>query len=393
MKINIPSPNEKEITTFKHKNMYDVLAFTTCKDINRASENASSAREWSIATWDNPDKHSMNKEPTAGKNDEEKNDYTTSGSDSFSEIFTEGGFSDLTYETSERDLQNERPKKISYGQRSTSDGNEKFDLFSATEGLRLYSNKLKSEKKKAKEKERVATLHRLGRSPSATQRYEELYNMRKSRIIPEKDNSKAPEIKIEKRTGTHSPASEEVMKRLYDRSIPMQNFGKDRRKEISKMRALSNTRNRIKVNFSPTPGTLTVPSTTFSPKLRNSSPSPTPEEVMERLYGRSLRMKEVGKERRKEIDKMRAQSNPRKPPTVTRSLSSPTIVSRPSSSRKLLSSPCRNIGVKLPTLHSVTTLSTPEEVIGRLYNRSHQMQERGKERREEVRERSICAKV
>ena len=71
--------------------------------------------------------------------------------DSLSGISTEEGSSEVTYDSNNRDLQNESSKRLNYRPRSDSDGNEKFDLFSATESLRLYCNKLQSEKKKAKE--------------------------------------------------------------------------------------------------------------------------------------------------------------------------------------------------------------------------------------------------
>jgi len=280
--------------------------------------------------------------------DSSSDNNLNSNSDSLSYICKEEDSSEVTYDSNDQD---ESPQKINYRQRSSSDGDEKFDLFTATESLRLYCNKLQSEKKIAKERERAAILHRIGRCPSSTQRYEELYNMGKSRIISEKEHSKGPEIKIERRSCSRSPAPQEVMERLYERSIPMQNFGKDRRKEIDKMRALSNTRSSMNVNLSSSPCASTRTSTTLPPKLRASSPSPTSEEVIERLYGRSLRMKELGKERRKEINKIRAQSNPRKPPT--RSLSTSSVVSSPSPRRRLVSTPSRTRGVKMPTPHLV----------------------------------------
>lgn len=379
-KMKIPSGEEKEIVRQIPLGRFEMGGNV-------------SPREWTVKTWDNTDgdlrieeqivKKSKSRNSPSNDGEEkfdEKFDYATGESDSQSDLFTEADSSDSTY-----GLQIERPENIKFNGRSKSTGDEKFDLFSATESLRIYCNKLQSEKKKAKEKERVAALQRLGRDPSSTQRYEELYKMGKSKIISEKDNSKVLDIKVERQTNSQSPSPQEVMDRLYGRSIPMQNFGRDRREEISKMRALSNTRNPIKVNFAPSPCPFPTSPTAPSPKSGHPSPSPTPEEVMERLYSRSLPMSEYGKERREEINKMRAQSNPKKPPQVKRSVSSPDPSRGVSPSRHV-----RNGSFNASQLCGSS--STPEEVMERLYSRSRQMQVQGRERREEVREKSFYSK-
>merc|ERR1719469_1020275 len=100
--------------------------------------------------------------------------YASGESDTQSYVFTEEDYSELTYESNHQQLQNERPreKKTNYRLRSNSIGADKFDLFLATESLRLYCDKLKAEKKQAKKDERAATLLRIGRDPSSIQRYE-----------------------------------------------------------------------------------------------------------------------------------------------------------------------------------------------------------------------------
>jgi len=140
------------------------------------------------------------------------------------------------------------------------------------------------------------------------------------------------------------------------------------------MRALSNARSPISMDMSPSPRRFSTP---ISSKR---SPSPSPprlENVIGRLYGRASPMAERGRERREEIDTKRAVSNPRHPPKGKASISSMRH-SRSSSSLKSCNSNS-----------SFNASSNPKEVSDRLYNRSSQMQQRGRERREQVRENRI----
>jgi len=196
----------------------------------------------------------------------------------------------------------------------------------------------KQKKNKRKKDERAATLLRLGRDPSSIQRYEELYNMGKDRLIIEKENSKLLPEKSEIRSNPQSSSPQVVMNRLYGRSKIMQNLGRDRREKITRTRALSNTRSPITTNMSPSPRRF---STSLVTKRSPSPSPPKPDLVISRLYGRAISMSERGKERREEINTMRAQSNPRhrpknkvSTPSSRHSRSSSSKHSRSSSSSK-----------------------------------------------------------
>lgn len=343
------------------KETYD--AFAACEKKNMSLADVHSPREWTAELCETTDKSMRTNELIAGKSksitsrntgyEEKFNTLTTDESDTQSYTFTEEEFSEITYDSNHQHHQNERTDKtkINYRVRSNSVSDEKFDLSSATEGLRMYCNKLQAEKKESKERERAATVRRLGRDPCLVQRYEELYNIGKSRLISERVNSKMPEKKIDKRANSQSPSARKVMDRLYGRSISMQSVGRGRREEISKMRALSNTRSPINMSVSPLPHSLPKSSSTLS--YRSSSPSP--QTVVDRLYGRATNIKELGRERRDEVNKIRAQSNPRKPPRANRS--------------------------------SLPYNSSSQALADRLYSRSYQMQKLGRERRDELDEK------
>lgn len=163
----------------------------------------------------------------------------------------------------------------------------------------------------------------------------------------------------------------EVTMRLYGRSYQSQRVGRERRDEIDRARALSNARAPIRLSVSPPP--LRVPalpkgSSVISARANDSL---SPEEISTRLYGRSMRGQQAGRDRREKLQ-MRSTSLPRMILHCSSNTTAPyeespfeTVPSRPVSTR---------------------------DTIERLYSRSLQHQEIGKVRRTEIdRQRGITS--
>jgi len=255
-------------------------------------------------------------------------------------------------------------------------GEEKFDLHTARERLRSYQKKLQSEQKECKAKETALALDRLGVNPdSINKRFEDLHQMGKTKIISEKENSKknpkiSREFRWKNKSNSSSPSPQEVIDRLYGRSIPMQEFGRGRREEILKARAASQSKSPIRIQRT-SPSSSPSPTRRRSKRYTSSSVSPSPEDVMKRLYNRSLPMQEFGRERREEVSRRRESPNPRR------------VLKVPSPSRRKGSA---NLSLKSS---NSSASPTPQEIINRLYNRSLVMQEFGKERRQEASRRKV----
>jgi len=101
--------------------------------------------------------------------------------------------------------------------------------------------------------------------------------------------------------GDKPPVPQEIVARLYAPSIPMQEYGKERRQEIS---ALGSFKSR---------GVRSQPSSRASRStdiLSEGDKSPISQDIVDRLYAPSISMQEYGKERREGISKMRFQCNP-----------------------------------------------------------------------------------
>jgi len=173
---------------------------------------------------------------------------------------------------------------------------------------------------------------------------------------PHKDTIKAPE--------SFSP--QKVIDRLYGRSYRSQVVGRERREEIDKVRALSNTRSPIRVKCS-TP-TSRDNSRSRSPSMASTSGTHdfiSPEEIANRLYGRSMHAQQAGKDRREKVDQMRCTSLPRLNLHCT---------SYPSPAK------LHNFSFESSPSHLISL----EDTVKRLYGRSLQNQEVGKERRNEI---------
>jgi len=132
------------------------------------------------------------------------------------------------------------------------------------------------------------------------------------------DNSRSRSSSITSTSGNHDSSSpEEIANRLYERSMHAQRDGRDRREKVDQMRCTSLPRLNLHNTSSPSPA-----------KFDDFSFEPTPghlislEDTVKRLYGRSLKNQEVGKERRNEINRMRDMSQPRA--TINFRDSSPT---------------------------------------------------------------------
>jgi len=157
---------------------------------------------------------------------------------------------------------------------------------------------------------------------------------------------------------TFSP--DELTERLYGRSYCNQQAGKERREEIDRTRALTNVRSPIRLTGSPPSSLAPMRSRTSSVDSRGSD-CLSPDVISDRLYGRSVRLQEAGKNRREEVCQMRCSSLPR----LNLHCPSPSpeeIVFEPAPSR------------------SISTRDT----IDRLYSRSLKHQAAGIERRHEI---------
>jgi len=117
-----------------------------------------------------------------------------------------------------------------------------------------------------------------------------------------------------------SLSPDEIMDRLYGRSLPSQHSGKERREEVEKAIAVSNERLPMMFNREPVPSLSTTTrrrALSLSPAIgRDAS---TPEETMYRLYGRSLKARESGRDRRKAIETKVVLANSRLPIKVSSS--------------------------------------------------------------------------
>lgn len=168
---------------------------------------------------------------------------------------------------------------------------------------------------------------------------------------------------METHRSSDSPSPEEVMNRLYGRSYLVQKTGKERREEIEE-RLQSDPRIMHNLRTNPT-----SPSTqTKKMSIQDAHKSFSPEGVAERLYGRSYSIQQAGKERRGEIDRARALSNVRDPIRLS---GSPPSSPAPVQSKSSIDTG----GDDYPS---------PDVVSNRLYERSAQLQQAGKNRREQV---------
>lgn len=157
------------------------------------------------------------------------------------------------------------------------------------------------------------------------------------------------------------PSPRDVTDRLYGRSSSEQRMGRERREEIE-------ARSKCHSNSSHLPKSL---------QMRGSNKDRSgysPDEVTMRLYGRSYQSQKVGRERRDEIDRVRALSNLRAP--IRLSVSPPP-----------LRVPALPKGSSVISARANDSL-TPEEISTRLYGRSMQGQRAGRDRREKLQMRS-----
>jgi len=157
-----------------------------------------------------------------------------------------------------------------------------------------------------------------------------------------------------------SASPREVTDRLYGRSSSVQKIGRERREEIE---------SRLRCNFTSSQPPSSIVMRDSNKDSRNYE-GYSPEEITQRLYGRSYESQKVGRERRDEIDKARALSNARAP-------------------IRLSVSPPPSIVPALPRRNTITSARvnaspSPEEISSRLYGRSVQGQQAGKDRREKV---------
>jgi len=170
-----------------------------------------------------------------------------------------------------------------------------------------------------------------------------------------------------------SPSPDEVMDRLYARSFSVQKDGKKRRELIA---AKSNTM--FQTHSSPSSSDTKMKITTKY--NRDCEERRSPDEVAEQLYGRSYQNQLMGRERRDAINEARELSNVRSPVDSSALATNSLLVksARPrllsSGSSKLLSSGSS----------SYNDSPSPEEISKRLYDRSAQQQQAGKDRREKV---------
>jgi len=168
-----------------------------------------------------------------------------------------------------------------------------------------------------------------------------------------------------------SPSPRAVMARLYGRSSIAQKNGRERRDEIE-VRSQSDPRMlcHFKTSASPNPARMKDVNKDPHKDTRDTSESFSSQMLIERLYGQSYRSRAVGRERREEIDKVRAVSNARSPIRVK----GPTPTSHD------------NIRLKSSLLISsdIHDSPSPEEIAKRLYDRSMHTQQAGKDRREKV---------
>lgn len=162
-----------------------------------------------------------------------------------------------------------------------------------------------------------------------------------------------------------SPSPQEVMDRLYGRSSSGQKIGRERRELIE-----AKSQSTFQLYSSPPPSPTRMK--TRTKEVRDCNESHSPDEVTERLYGRSYQYQQVGRERREEIDKARALSNAR----------SPIHLSGPPTSVNLVNPVRPRIASTGSSGHNDSP--SPEEISRRLYDRSVKTQQAGKDRREEV---------
>lgn len=112
---------------------------------------------------------------------------------------------------------------------------------------------------------------------------------------------------------------DEIMDRLYGRSMDHQMQGKQRREEVKKNIALSHPKPPLKVfendwinHSSTTLDSSTSGGSSTTPSRRYNNP-PSSEEVMNRLYSRSVHDQIKGKEKREKVEKNIVMAHPKPP--------------------------------------------------------------------------------
>jgi len=175
----------------------------------------------------------------------------------------------------------------------------------------------------------------------------------KSRDFLRRSSSRTSRSPLVSSNSYEPPTPQEIITRLYAPSLPMQEYGKERRDEINKMKTQFNR-------------SMVTESREVGKSARKSRSSLVPQEIIDRLYAPSLPKQEHGKERRDEMSKTRAQFDRL---TVTE----PRVVgksARKSRSSRVSSSPYES--------------TKPQEITDRIYAPSLPMQESRKERRDKI---------
>jgi len=183
------------------------------------------------------------------------------------------------------------------------DLSEKFDKHVASESLQTYMHKLLCEKNGKKQRQNLAARRRLGRtrasSASSVERYEDLYEMGKAKIMLDKERSisKASDNVTHGLKADQIPLSQrKICSRLYDQSARMQQNGKKRRQEIGSKSVPRPQRSSVRMH------SIEVKSRPSNNVLDSHVRSFPPwQEVMHRLYKPSQTKQEYGKIRRESI--------------------------------------------------------------------------------------------
>jgi len=177
--------------------------------------------------------------------------------------------------------------------------------------------------------------------------------------------SQSPVTYSYEKKSNSSPSPQEIMNRLYCRSENDQKSGKERREQI-KARSQFDQDQRMIYNVKPSPPPNPIHNKSTQRGSKDLSNPFSSFLVTERLYGRSLRHQQMGRERREGIDKVRALSNARSPINMSGS-----PVPSKSSASAVISS-------------GVHEHRSPEEVSNRLYGRAEKLRQDGRHRRNKV---------
>jgi len=237
-----------------------------------------------------------------------------------------------------------------------------FDIQAAKDYLRNYANRLKSQHEQGKKNQAKTQAKR---KPGHIDRFEHMYELGK-KVTLERNFDTHPNHPLCPKPDHVPPSAAEVINRLYERSRTMQQDGRHRREEIDRLRGLSSlvpqpALFKLMLSRPPTPAEIQS-SSTYRTYLCESF---TPEEVMDRLYGRSVTASKLGRERREQI-KTRSQSQPR---LLVNKATTPSP------------SP---LNVRFIDTMKSRDSPSPTAVMARLYSRSTTAQKNGMERRNEI---------